>query len=187
MSRTARLGFAIAIVLLAASGAIIVRQGSRIQSLEFALASTRAEDTTSEGGTAMPLTGNGQDQIVDFGLARSKPTIIYVFRPSCVVCRHNGESLSSLVRQVGGRYNVIGISLDRDGLEEFVKQENIDFPVYTDIPREAIRSYHLVATPETIVVSNGKILKTWVGGYTGPAQVLIERFFSVKLPSLSGV
>jgi peroxiredoxin len=90
-----------------------------------------------------------------------------------------------LTDQIKEQYEVIGIALDKTGLPAFVREHNIDFPVFTDLPPSIIEAYHLGSTPETIVVSaQGIVQKTWMGAYSGPLQLAVEAFFSVNLPKL---
>lgn len=41
------------------------------------------------------------------------------------------------------------------------------------------------ATPHTLVVRHGKVVKDWRGAYTDAMQRDVEKFFSVPLPGLS--
>ena len=170
--------------------AIVVRQGIRIGELEVNLASAQSPGGLTVGTTIRRFVAHdieGNERTIDFTSPHTRPTIIYVFRPSCGACRLNGEGLAALLEQTRGKYEVVGLSLDRTGVEQFVAQENMKFPVYTDLSREDIRAYRLGNTPETIVVEpGGKVAGSWVGGFGGPTQSLIERYFAVRLPGFPG-
>jgi peroxiredoxin len=112
-----------------------------------------------------------------------KPTLIYVFSPTCPWCLKNEKSIKSLVAQVSSRYNVIGLSLKRNRLVDHVKLHQLPFPVYTPGSRRVMASYSLEGTPETILVSEkGVVLNSWAGAYVDGTKNGLERFFSVRLP-----
>jgi peroxiredoxin len=188
MRRLSALLFTFAVVLLAGSIAIIVIQGRRIFALEVALAGSQLRSDMD--GAVVPTALHvkdlgGSDHVLDVAAGHRKPTMLYVFRPSCPVCWRNGESVNSLAAQLGEKYEVVGLSLDREGLESFLQREGPKFPIYTDVSQDIVKAYRLGSTPQTILVSpDGRIIHSWIGGYAGPVQLLIERFFSVNLPGI---
>jgi hypothetical protein len=131
---------------------------------------------------------DGKEVRIDYAIPHVRPTLIYVLRPSCSVCRGNAANINELARQLKGTYDVNGLSLERNGLETVVEHDRLAFPVYTDVPADFVHSYGLGGTPETIVVSaKGEVVKSWLGGYGGPLQTAIEQFFSVNLPGFRKV
>jgi peroxiredoxin len=115
----------------------------------------------------------------------SKPTLIYVFRPSCVWCQRNSDVLNSFTDRVSDRYRVIGISLSEEGLPDFVAAHGIGFPVYSSLSTSTINAYRLGTTPETIVISpRGTVLGSWNGAYTGGTKKAVEKFFGMSIPDL---
>jgi peroxiredoxin len=116
-----------------------------------------------------------------------KPTVLYIFRPSCVWCRGNAGRVAQLTDALSGRYRIVGISLTKEGLPGFVASHHMTFPVYSGPARSVIKALHLGATPQTIVISPaGVVLGSWDGAYVGGAKAAVERFFGVALrePSL---
>jgi hypothetical protein len=172
--------------VLGASLAVNGVQGTRIFALEDALnqANTRV---LSEGTVVEKLLVNdtaGKPKIIDYS-SSVLPTVIYVFRPDCIWCERNSESINSLAKQLAGRYRVIGLSLSVDGLDEFAKEYHSAFPIYRDISQSSIVNYHLQSTPETIVVStSGRVIKSWRGAYVGSIKSTIEQFFSIRIPAV---
>jgi len=70
------------------------------------------------------------------------PTVLYIYRPTCGWCAKNLQNIKELaqhVQQTGGR--VIGLSLETDGLEQYVQKSDMGFPSYTDIPRDFMEKY----------------------------------------------
>jgi peroxiredoxin len=115
-----------------------------------------------------------------------RPTVLYVFSPSCIWCARNAAAIGKITSELSNRYRIIGLSLDSENLALYISDHKMAFPVYTNLPDSVIDSYQLGPTPTTIVIApNGRVLKTWVGAYTGPTQSSVESFFSIKLPDVS--
>lgn len=59
-------------------------------------------------------------------------------------------------------------------------------PVYKDLTELSKLTYKLGATPQTIVVSpEGKVIKNWMGAYSGDKAREVEEYFNVRLPGLT--
>lgn len=59
------------------------------------------------------------------------------------------------------------------------------FPVYNDLSPHSTSSYKLGGTPQTLVISSeGRILKSWFGAYSGPVAQEVEEYFSIRLPGI---
>jgi peroxiredoxin len=126
----------------------------------------------------------GMDVNVLFPAGSSKPTVIYVFSPSCVWCLRNADDVNALIFQAKGRYEFVGLSLSSEGLAEFAKEHGIAFPIYAQVAPETISAYALEVTPQTIVVSaDGKISASWRGAYVGQVLADVQKFFNVHLPA----
>lgn len=114
-----------------------------------------------------------------------KPTILYVFTPTCAWCKRNFENMTALRHSVDDRYAFVGISLTDKGLAEYVRDHGIDYPVVTDLSEVTKTVYRLGGTPTTIVISpENKVLKAWTGAYNAPLQAEISSYFNIKLPGL---
>jgi hypothetical protein len=111
----------------------------------------------------------------------SAPTLLYVFTPACGWCGKNLDNVKALASH-GTR--IVGLSLAAAGLEDYVKGNGIDFPVFTDPDAAALRAYQLGATPTAILISEGRVLENWVGAWDGRTQAQIEARFHVRLPGL---
>ncbi len=166
--------------LLSASIAINIAQARKIAGLEN-------NTTTGQlvAGTAFPKLYvrdlAGRELAFPSG-PKSRPTVVYVFRPSCTWCQRNGPVLSELVRQVAGKYDVVGLSLSPQGLTRFVDDHGMRMPVYYPASGGAA-SRQFQVTPETIVISSdGIVVASWNGAYINQTKSLVESFFSVRLP-----
>lgn len=176
-----------ATAVLSLSVCINILQAMRIAALQDTLQTLSARGELSVGSslpTVWTVTDvNGRTVTLDFK-SFAVPTVLYVFSPSCRWCERNSQSVAFLAKHANG-YRVVGISLAREGLVNFVERNQVLMPVYTDLPKAMITSYHLGTTPETIVISpDGKVLGDWRGAYTGGTKSVIEQFFSVNLPGI---
>lgn len=160
----------------------------RVKFLNEAIALVKSEQSIDEGEMAPPIAAHdldGRATVIRFNSV-SIPTLVYVFTPPCSWCTRNLVAIKTLAQNLKGRYRVVGISLSSDGLQKYVTDSELDFPVYGDISVEARSAYHLGGTPDTIVVStDGRVLKHWQGAYVGSTKQDIEAYFNVHLPSIS--
>lgn len=113
---------------------------------------------------------------------KNKPTILYVFTPDCVWCLKNLENIKRLASQTKNKYSFFGISLKNDNLSQYIKDNEIGFPVYHSPPKDIYRSYKMGQTPQTFAISpDGYVIATWAGAYEGEVKKQIEEFFAVAL------
>jgi len=111
-------------------------------------------------------------------------TVVYVFTPSCHWCKENLPGFHALLDEAKGRYRVVGLSLSRDGLPQYIADQHLTIPVYINPTAKDLQSYNLGGTPETFVVSPaGVVKKIWVGAYMDDQRKDIERSLAITLPS----
>ena len=147
----------------------------------------RNTGSTLAPGVTVPViqakTLEGKLESIDYA-SSSVPTVLYVFQPGCSWCERNSENIAAMTRQLSGKYRFVGLSLATDGLPEFLKKHQIQFPIYLDLPPSVIEAYRIESTPQTIVVSpQGKVMNVWQGAYLGVTASQIEKFFSIRLPA----
>lgn len=132
--------------------------------------------------TARRLDG-GSETITYTGSVR--PTVLYIFTPQCGWCTRNLDNLRTLIAQKGEGFRFIGVSLSGVGLEKYVADHQLPFPVYTDIPKETGEAYKMGGTPQTVVISpQGQVIQNWVGAYAGDQKTQVEAYFDVTLPGI---
>lgn len=118
-------------------------------------------------------------------LGDSKSTILYVFSPQCSWCARNLENLKALATVNGEKYKLIGLSTSSAGLNDYVVEHGLGFPVYAMLPSD--RTGLRTGTPRTLVISaDGKIIENWFGAYGGELQKKVEDYFQVTLPGVTG-
>ncbi len=175
------------VVLLLAFG-IIVLQGFRILELQHTIRDASTHNALASGERVPAFTADslsGEKTALAYGAAE-RTTILYVFSPSCVWCARNADAINALNTKLSGKYRIVGLSLDSEGLAAYVRAHHLRFPVLTNIPDPVISAYRLWSTPETLVIGpDGTVIRTWVGAYTQSTKLEIERFFSLTLPDLS--
>jgi peroxiredoxin len=102
-----------------------------------------------------------------------------------VWCARNLDNLKTPADQKGEDYRFIGISLSKEGLEKYVAEHQLTFPIYTDISKEAGEAYKMGGTPQTVVISpQGKVLQNWPGAYAGDQKSQVEKYFDLRLPGI---
>jgi hypothetical protein len=115
-----------------------------------------------------------------------KPTILYVFSPSCVHCRHNVEAVRKLADLLSASHRVIGLSTTREGLKEFLDKTPFPGPVY--IMNRGDKQLKVIGTPETILLSPlGVVEKVWYGSYEKKTATDIGKVLGVTLPPVEPV
>jgi len=125
---------------------------------------------------------SGKSVVVDYSRS-AKPTVLYIFTPTCVWCRRNLRNLRELAKGISRQYTVVGVSLTREGLGDYVASSGFPAEIVADIPPSVVMDYRLGGTPQTIVVSGaGRVLKNWRGAYGGRVKAEVEGFFGVRLP-----
>jgi peroxiredoxin len=173
----------LSVVVLLACLLVIYVQRQNILNLE----EMNVRGDLQEGATLPPLSGMnvaGAEQTIRYDVD-ARPTILYVFSPTCAWCARNADAINSLFRQLSRRYRFVGVSLDKNGLSEFLAAHHHDFSTVCEVPDMLRDAYRLGVTPETIVISSrGKVETSWKGAYTGTTKRLIQNYFSLELPSL---
>jgi peroxiredoxin len=128
----------------------------------------------------------GRTQMITYNRV-SKPTVLYVFTPSCSWCARNMDNFKTLIDKESSEYRFIGISLADQGLADYVRKNELNLPIYSGLSAETLKAYRLGSTPQTIVISpEGKVLQDWAGAYVGDQRTQIEAFFRAKLPGIKG-
>ena len=105
-----------------------------------------------------------------------KNTVVLFISPTCSPCSDEIKRWKSVVPTLLPPFQVIGISADPVAeLALYVKEQQINFPTYSD-PSEALIEYFKISTYPTIVgVTPEKIVKFIRPGYLGslnPSQYL---------------
>jgi peroxiredoxin len=145
-------------------------------------------DNNIEGQKIASFTATALDgRSVALNFAGSqKPTVVYYFRPDCHWCMRNLANILTLAHQKSDQYKFVGISPRDSSLTKYVGDHQIGFPVYTVPSPGPVNALKLLGgTPQTLVIgTNGTILRSWVGAYTGQNEASIDDFFHIRLPGL---
>jgi len=128
-----------------------------------------------------------QPQTIRFD-STGKPSVLYVFSPTCHWCAKNLENIKKLYSLKHANFEFVGISLSPYNLQQYVSQTNFPMKVVESPAESDIKVLHLESTPETIVIdSSGTISKVWSGAYTSENSREIEHFFQIPKNSLTRV
>ena len=174
-------------VLLVCSLAVNVLMARRVASLKKVVTVIRTESRLVEGEKVPPIAAKdpkGQNAIFDYR-ATNLPTVVFVITPTCGWCTKNIMNMRALVEKAGDRFRFVGFSLSSDKLLDYVTQNKLNFPIYTDLPFAPTSAYKLGGTPQTIVLSpTGEVMKIWSGAFAEETQKEVENYFGVRLPGL---
>lgn len=173
--------------LLVCSLAINLLLARRVSSLRKTIGALRSESRLALGDTLPSIVAkdpHGRPAVLDYSETQL-PTVVFIITPDCGWCTKNIMNMRALVQNAGNRYRFVGLSLSSNKLSDYVQQNKLEFPIYTDLPILTMRDYKLGGTPETIVVSpQGQVTRIWSGAFAEELQKEVENYFSVKLPGL---
>jgi hypothetical protein len=113
-----------------------------------------------------------------------RPTVLYVFAPTCRWCARNVENAKAVFTSAATTHRIVALSLAQEA-----GAAGSDLPPHVRVLVQpspaAYGPYHLGSTPATLVISpEGRVLKAWLGAYTGDIAKEVESYFSLRLPGL---
>lgn len=177
----------ILVVLLVFSLAMNLLLARRVNALKKQVTVIRTESRLTEGDKVDPINAKdpqGRNVVFDYRTS-NLPTVVFVITPSCKWCSRNIMNMRTLVEKASDRFRFVGFSLSSEKLHEYVTQNKLDFPMYTDLPLIPTNDYKLGGTPETIVLSpTGEVMKVWNGAFADKTLKEVESYFGVQLPGL---
>lgn len=111
---------------------------------------------------ALPDLGGKTVSLASF---RGKPVLVNFWATWCETCKKEMPDLEGLSLRSGGRYSVIGVSMDENlaAVAPFVKVHKVTFPIlYTDGKVSA--AYAVRGLPAAFLIdAEGRIVRRWVG------------------------
>lgn len=114
-----------------------------------------------------------------------RPTILYVFSPSCVWCTRNLKNIKALSLAREADYRFIGLSLSTLNLKEYVASNDLNFPVYSYVSWSKAEQFNAGGTPATLIISHdGTVKELWLGAYAGSTKNKVEERMRVHLPGV---
>lgn len=103
---------------------------------------------------------------VSLSSLRGKPVLVNFWATWCDTCREEMPDIEALFRRSGGRFSVIGLSMDDDAdtaVPPFVKKHQLTFPMLV-ADREVAAAYAVRGLPATFLIDGeGRIARRWVG------------------------
>ena len=173
--------------LLVCSLAINLLLARRVASLKRTIGVIKSENRLALGDTLPAIVAkdpHGRTAVLNYSETQL-PTVVFIITPTCGWCTKNVMNMRALVKNAAERYRFVGLSLSSDKLIDYVKENKLEFPIYTDLPILTMREYKLGGTPQTIVVSpQGQVTRIWSGAFAEDLQREVEDYFSVKLPGI---
>jgi peroxiredoxin len=161
---------------------------NRVAMLEKSARSNRSAPVLNVGEQVPSISAkdiDGRSETISYKDA-SVPTVLFIISPRCGWCSKSLDGMKTLVEQKSKEYRFIGISLSEEGLKDYITEHKINFPVYTNVADDVMRTYKLGTTPQTIAISTeGKVLQSWRGAYVENQKTEVEKFFGIALPNIS--
>ena len=182
-----RLSIAVLTLMLVISVVLNIMLARKVRELTGMQNVVRAERELKVGTAVPPITAkrlDGKSETITY-LGSDRPTVLYIFTPQCEWCTRNLDNLKTLIEQKGEEYHFTGISLSTEGLEKYIADHHLTFPIYTGISKEAGEAYKMGGTPQTVVVSpQGQVIQNWVGAYAADQKSQVEAYFNITLPGI---
>jgi hypothetical protein len=118
----------------------------------------------------------------------AQATVVYVMKSDCIWCQRNGDNFRTLTER--SPYPVVLLALDQypERAREYAAKFGPHLAgAYYDPDGSSLAAWALGATPQTIVVANGRVTQSWRGAYVGDSRHEIESFFRVQMPGLASI
>jgi len=174
-------------ILLVTSVTLNLILAKQLRGANAKLAAFNAESTVEIGASVPDIearTPDGKEITYSFATAK-RPTVLYIFSPSCGWCKKNQDNLKVLYETKSSDFQFVGISTSNTNVQEYIEGQNWKFPVFTQPSVAVASAYKIGGTPQTFVVSeDGKVMKNWKGAYSARIQKEVEDFFHISLPGL---
>lgn len=96
---------------------------------------------------------------------RGRPALVNFWATWCDACREEMPALERIFRRSGGRFSVIGVSIDEDvaKVPPFARAHGLTFPILL-ADRQAVAGYAIRGLPTAYLIdAEGRIVRRWVG------------------------
>jgi thioredoxin-related protein len=124
---------------------------------------------------------HGDDAVLSLS-QKNRPTVLYVFTPTCVWCLRNKQKVFNLAAAEHDRYDFVGLSLTAKGINQYLASSPFNFPVYVVNEGKLPINFKLTLTPDTFVFSqDGELEHIFDGYYTSDTAASISSLFGVHL------
>jgi peroxiredoxin len=166
------------------------RSVSRLKQLAYESNRATIKTENKVGGTVNVLsvqTSSGDTRLLQ--LAGAQDTVVYIFSPKCHWCALNLASIRSLAEQRNSSYRFIGISSypDKELLNKYLAENPLPFPAFIDDSPNDLTSLDFTGTPQTLLIrKDGTVEHNWSGAYGRDVRDSVQKFFSIKLPDVTG-
>jgi peroxiredoxin len=108
---------------------------------------------------------------VSLAAYRGKPVLVNFWATWCPSCREEMPALEGLFRRSGGKFSVIGVSMDENlaAVPPFVKEHAVTFPILL-ADQKVSADYAVRGLPTAYLIdADGRISRRWVGALDVPA------------------
>src|SRR5215471_17881379 len=122
-------------LLLGISIALNLFLGGKVIALRSAVAKGNRDVQLEVGAMVPPINAraiDGHRTQIQFEPGEA-PTVLYFFSPSCDTCERNVANIKRLADTKRSDYHIIGLSLSDEGLEQYARNHDLNFPVYSGL------------------------------------------------------
>jgi peroxiredoxin len=175
------------LILLAGSLTLNVYQGWKLKGKTESPPAPPVTQKLSAGMSIPVLNVTSSAGVPDaISYSNTKPTVLYVFSPSCDWCQRNNANVNAIATLKNDSYTFVGLSLSDYQLRKYVETEHIPFPVYSGLTGELIEKLGFTETPQLLVISSdGIVLKSWTGAFVKEVAQDVEGYFNIRLPGVT--
>ena len=86
---------------------------------------------------------------------------------------------------LGSRYRILGLSVSKGGLNDYIMKYKVNYQVLTDLDQKSLLAYRLGGTPQLFLISEkGFIVRNWLGAFSKDVRADIEKQFAIRLPAI---
>lgn len=116
-------------------------------------------------------------------LRDDRPTVLYVLAPGCGWCKKNNANVRAMAAARSSEYRFIGLATRGEGLQEYLTDASLGFPVFVVGKESLVAELSLQVTPQTLLVTpQGVVQKTWLGAFHAADRREVESLFRLTLP-----
>jgi cytochrome c biogenesis protein CcmG/thiol:disulfide interchange protein DsbE len=102
-----------------------------------------------------------------------KPVVLNSWASWCGPCEQEAPELEKLYKQYGSQVDILGVNMTKDdsldGVEHFVMEYGLSYPILLDKTGDVTDAYHIISVPATFFINEKGIIVDRIVGYGDPS------------------